>query len=388
MFSDCTSLATLTLGNFNNAKVQDMAYMFSNCNALTALDMSNFNTANVIYMSDMFYKCYTLTSLDLSSFKTENVTDMRNMFNGCAGLTSINLSSFNTAKVEYMNCMFMGCTALTLLDLNNFNIDKVTTMSQMFFGCSNLKTILCTNDWSESSVLTDSGKMFYGCTALVGEKGTTYNESNITAAYAHLDEGTSNPGYFSSKICYLITWKMDDGTVIDQTSVEAGVVPTHEDPTKTATAQYSYTFAGWTPEVVAATEDATYTATFTSEVKTYDITFELKDDASKSYVAKDVEYGTTLGQLIDQVKAAFGGETYEDDQYIYTFAGIENAQMTDIVTESKTYYVLYTKEAKPSTAIDQMTNQKSQITIQKLIKDGQLMIERNGKIYTVSGQPY
>ena len=386
MFSDCTSLATLTLGNFNNAKVQDMAYMFSNCNALTALDMSNFNTANVIYMSDMFYKCYTLTSLDLSSFKTENVTDMRNMFNGCAGLTSINLSSFNTAKVEYMNCMFMGCTALTSLDLNNFNIDKVTTMSQMFFGCSNLKTILCINDWSESTVSTDSGNMFYGCTALVGEKGTTYNESNITAAYAHPDEGTSNPGYFSTKICYIITWKMDDGTVIDQTSVEAGVVPTHDDPTKPATAQYSYTFAGWTPEVVAATEDATYTATFTSSVNTYDITFELKDDASKSYKVEDVPYGTTLGQLIDQVKAAFGGETYEDDQYIYTFAGIENAQMTDIITESKTYYVLYTKEAKPTTGLDQVNSQELKAKSQKLIRDGQIFILRNGKTFTVTGQ--
>ena len=282
--------------------------------------------------------------------------------------------------------VFADCNSLHILDLRHFNTDKVEKMSLMFAGCINLKTILCAKDWGASETLVNSDEMFLGCTALVGEKGTTYNKNNITAAYAHPDEGTSNPGYFSTKICYLITWKMDDGTIIDQTSVEAGVVPTHADPTKPATAQYSYTFAGWTPEVVAATEDATYTATFTSSVNTYDITFELKDDASKSYVAKDVAYGTTLGQLIEQVKAAFGGETYEDDQYIYTFAGIENAQMTDIITESKTYYVLYTKEAKPSTGLDQVNSQELKAKSQKFIRDGQIFILRNGKVYTATGQ--
>ena len=120
-------------------------------------------------------------------------------------------------------------------------------------------------------------------------------------------------------------------------------------------------------------------------MNTYDITFALKDDATKSYTVKDVPYGTTLGQLIDQVKAAFGGETYEDDQYIYTFAGLENADMTDIITESKTYYVLYTKEAKPTTGLDQL-NQQSQIKNQKLMINGQLFILRDGKVYTVTGQ--
>jgi hypothetical protein len=64
---------------------------------------------------------------------------------------------------------------------------------------------------------------------------------------------------------FTITWKNDDGSIIDQTEVSYGQTPTHSIPTKPSTEQYTYTFAGWTPEVVAATSDATYTATFTAE---------------------------------------------------------------------------------------------------------------------------
>ena len=42
-------------------------------------------------------------------------------------------------------------------------------------------------------------------------------------------------------------------------------------PAKPSTVEYTYTFAGWSPEVVATTEDATYTATYTSALRTYSV---------------------------------------------------------------------------------------------------------------------
>ena len=68
---------------------------------------------------------------------------------------------------------------------------------------------------------------------------------------------------FSSDVNeYTITWKNDDGSVIDTTTVAYGTVPTHEDAAKDEDDQNTYEFAGWTPELIAVEGDAEYTATF------------------------------------------------------------------------------------------------------------------------------
>jgi hypothetical protein len=66
---------------------------------------------------------------------------------------------------------------------------------------------------------------------------------------------------------YTITWRNDDGSLIDTTEVEYWVVPTHANPTKASTEDYRYTFAWWEPNLVAVVWDAEYTATFTAEEK-------------------------------------------------------------------------------------------------------------------------
>ena len=196
MFWGCSGLTSLDLSGFNTSNVINMGALFRGCSGLTSLDLSGFNTSNVTYMSWMFEGCSSLTSLDVSGFNTANVTDMGYVFRGCSALTSLDVSGFNTSNVTNMSWMFEGCSSLTSLDLSGFNTSNVTDMREMFMGCSGLKTIYVGNDWSTASVI-ESILMFSGCTNLVGGMGTVYNPDHVDASYAHIDGGTSNPGYFT-----------------------------------------------------------------------------------------------------------------------------------------------------------------------------------------------
>jgi len=202
MFSYCTCLTELDLSNFDTSSVTDMSSMFCGCTGLTSLDLSGWDTHNVEAFgnrwanSGMFQNCSSLTSLDLSSFNTSSATSMSDMFEYCSSLTSLDLSSFNTSSATSMSSMFSGCSSLTSLDLSSFDTSSVTDMSLMFRDCTNLTAICVGELWSTESV-TDSNNMFKYCTNLKGGRGTVYNSSHTDATYAHIDGGTSDPGYFT-----------------------------------------------------------------------------------------------------------------------------------------------------------------------------------------------
>ena len=156
------------------------------------------NTENVTDMTSMFYGCSGITSLDLRHFNTAKVKNMGGLFRDCSGLKSVNLSRFITASVTMMNQMFYGCSNLTSLDLSSFNTRVVILSTGMFMNCNNLITIYASDEWSTQYTMAHSG-MFTGCTSLVGGMGTTYDPNHVDAAYAHIDGGPSNPGYFTKK---------------------------------------------------------------------------------------------------------------------------------------------------------------------------------------------
>lgn len=196
MFYNCSSLTNLDISGFNTAKVTSMNGMFYNCSGLTTLDVKHFDTSSAISMYNMFGHCTSLESLDLSHFNTSGVVDMHNMFRYCSALTDLNVSSFNTSNVTDMNSMFGRCESLITIDLSSFNTAKVKDMQNMFRQSQQLKTIYAGDRWSTTSI-EQGDSLFYQCTSLVGGAGTTYDENHIDHTYAHIDGGTSNPGYFT-----------------------------------------------------------------------------------------------------------------------------------------------------------------------------------------------
>ncbi len=133
---------------------------------------------------------------------------------------------------------------------------------------------------------------------------------------------------------YAVTWKNYDGTVLEtDLDVSYGTTPSYggETPEKVGDAQYSYTFSGWSPEVVAVTGDTVYTAQFTQTTNTYTVTWKNYD-------------GTVLETDLDVVYGA--NPSYDGEQptrstdiyYAYTFNGWEpekTAVSSDVVYVAK-----------------------------------------------------
>ena len=111
---------------------------------------------------------------------------------------------------------------------------------------------------------------------------------------------------------YSIQFVNDDGTVLQSSEVEEGVLPVYEGttPTKAATAEFTYTFDRWVPDIVVATQDATYTASYTSTTNEYTVTF---DSLGGTQIASQtVRYGQTATKPEqDPVKPSADGHYYD-----------------------------------------------------------------------------
>lgn len=145
------------------------------------------------------------------------------------------------------------------------------------------------------------------------------NDSNGVYRYWIADSLMINRGFpifraISNPTC-VITFKNEDGTILQKDTLKIGAIPHYigPTPTKSATPQYTYNFKGWKPEVVAVTGDAVYTAEFDSVVNQYTITFNNYDGTELQSSKHD--YGAM---------PAYAGVTPQrltTAQYTYTFKG-------------------------------------------------------------------
>ena len=144
----------------------------------------------------------------------------------------------------------------------------------------------------------------------------TYTFNNTwSPAISEVTEAATYTAQFNNTVnSYEITWLNDDNSLIDKTTVEYGVVPTHADAEKVNTAEWTYTFTGWNIDPVAVTGNATYKATFSQAKNTYTVTW--KDaDGTPLETDENVEYGAT---------PTYNGATPSkeaDEDYTYTFNG-------------------------------------------------------------------
>lgn len=110
-------------------------------------------------------------------------------------------------------------------------------------------------------VPTKDGYMFDGWYTNV-ELTTSFTFTTMPAIDTTLYAKWSNSNV--DPVTYTIIWQNDDASILETDTVEAGVLPTYDGsiPTKASTDTYDYTFIGFTPTVVVASENQTYTATY------------------------------------------------------------------------------------------------------------------------------
>ncbi|MBO4962454.1 MAG: InlB B-repeat-containing protein, partial [Clostridia bacterium] len=145
--------------------------------------------------------------------------------------------------------------------------------------------------------------------------------------------------------------------VLKTESVEYGVTPSFgTNPTRDATAEYTYTFKGWTPNLETVTKDAIYTATYTETKNTYTIKFIVNGQVAQQ---ETLAYGTAISyKQTTPTKAP-------TSEYTYTFSGwalTENGEVVDslgTVSGDITLYAIFTATQIPVSSSSSSTPSSS-----------------------------
>ena len=138
---------------------------------------------------------------------------------------------------------------------------------------------------------------------------------------------------------YKVTFVDEDGTVLKAATeyeygTKAADIAKPADPTKAATAEKTYGFGGWSPELADVTGDVTYTATYVDANAKYKVTF-VDEDGTELKAATEYAYGTKAADIAkptDPTKA-------EDEKYTYEFSGW-SPEISDVINNA-TYKATY-----------------------------------------------
>ena len=265
LFNGCSSLFSIVLPN---QIVAIWASAFANCTSLASISLPSSLTS---IGDNAFQSCTSLTSVNIGN-KVSSLG--ASAFVSCTGLISVSLSSKLTS---IPSSVFKGCTALVDVEIPSA-VTKIN--DRAFYECKQLKNITipagvtsigelafynCISMEAMTSLATTPPSAGTNCFLNVPQTIPIYIPCGSLSAYS---AATRWKDFLSltENCAYAITWANWNGSVLKVDSVLEGETPSYtgESPTKPADAQYTYTFTGWTPEVVAVTGDAIYTAVYDS----------------------------------------------------------------------------------------------------------------------------
>ena len=405
---DCTSLTTIIVGN-NNTKYDSR----DNCNAIieTATNTLLYGCNNtkipngIIRIEDHAFRfCSGLKSMTIPNSVTSigrgaflGCTGLRyvtipnsvtmiehDAFNGCSGLTSVTIPKSVTS---FGNYVFDDCTGLTSMTINSGVVNNI------FKYGHDANLISLTSVTFGDCV--ESIPQLYGCTSIT-------SVTIGSGAWRISDYAFNDCSSLTSITCYaLVPPTVGINSFSDQHEhLPVYVLSQSVDRYKSK----SSSWRGFTILPIEAkpiqTNDVEVESTETTAAVVWP---SVNDAASYELVIKDKKGNVVCtlvfnekGQLTSIVYNAPGRRSLSQTQadgFSYTVTGLDSGTDYDLTITAKNSSGATLDQKTISfttsgslTALDQVINQKSTITTQKFIKNGQLFILREGKIYTMQGQ--
>lgn len=175
--------------------------------------------------------------------------------------------------------------------------------------------------------------------------GTVYTNDNLPVVTSNT---TFTSHFVSNPVKYNITFKNDDGKVLESKNWESGATPSYSGgtPTKDPTASQAFTWNGtWSPAITTVSAAKEYTAQYTANTRQYDVTFLDYDNTELE--TKKVNYNVTPSYTGDPSTPT---RVDPEDYYEYTFSGWKNQQTgtsgLSAVQGDQVYVAQYTQTIK------------------------------------------
>ena len=401
-FAACKSIVSITIPN-SVTSIGECA--FRNCTGLTSVTIGNSVTS---IGNRAFYGCIGITSITIPNSVT---TIGEYAFYGCTGLTSITIPNSVTSIGD---CIFKGCKKLTSMTLmsnaactqsllynssKKYDIrtqitsltigDEVTTIGEnVFKGCSNLETVVF-----GENVQDIGNNAFRGCQNIYEMTVRAKKVPNVVAEsasskYDGTFRGVSKlaelhvPAESVKKYKIHPVWGLFDVITAIPCVVTlhcdnvmgavtgAGSYQANEQVNISASPNLGYRFRQWSdgittnPRTLVVVGDTTLTAEF-EEIPTSEYTVSVVVDAEQN-------------GAVQMVLTAVPDDGYQFTQWS---DGNTDNPRTILVTENMTLRASFDIATKAAAA---PVNEDGNGT-RKLVRNGLVLIQREGKTYTLTG---